>query len=112
MFRGSGHYRDDVDSDDSYSSSSGEESLSDSSKRKPPNRPQNNSTEPRKVKLVRDALDTAYRTIAMLEQPLDDVSREATTPWKDLGQALRTISEQRGDARVRAALDVDTLSRK
>lgn len=112
MFHGSGRYRASADSDDSYTSSSGEESLSDSPVRKSDARHEYDTTESRKVRSVRDALDTAYRSVAMIEVPRGDLGQEGVTPWKDLGQALKTITDNRSDARVRAALDVDTLSRK
>jgi len=89
MFHGSGRYRAPVDSDDSYTSSSGEESLSDSPKRVSPDRYIDDTTESRKVRLVRGALDTAYRSVAVIEAPRKDISQEGQTPWKDLGQALR-----------------------
>ena len=112
MFHGSVRYRASADSDDSYTSSSGEESLSDSPVRKSPARHEYDTTESRKVRLVRDALDTAYKSVAMIEAPREDLGQEGVTPWKDLGQALKTLMGNRSDARVRAALDVVTLSRK
>jgi len=112
MFHGSGRYRAPVDSDDSYTSSSGEESLSDSPKRVSPDRYIDDTTESRKVRLVRGALDTAYRSVAVIEAPRKDISQEGQTPWKDLGQALKTITDNGSDARVRAVMDVDTLSRE
>jgi hypothetical protein len=112
MFHGSGRYRAPVDSDDSYTSSSGEESLSDSPKRESPDRYVDDTTESHRVRLVRGALDTAYRSVAVIEAPRKDISQEGQTPWKDLGNALKTITDNGGDARVRAAMDVDTLSRE
>ena len=112
MFHGSGRYRAPVDSDDSYTSSSGEESLSDSPKRESPDRHVDDTTESHKLRLVRGALDTAYRSVAVIEAPRKDISQEGQTPWKDLGQALKTITDNGSDARVRAAMDVDTLSRE
>jgi hypothetical protein len=52
------------------------------------------------------------RSVAVIESPRKDISQEGQTPWKDLGQALKTITDNGSDARVRAALDVDTLSRE
>lgn len=70
------------------------------------------TTESHKVRSVRSALDTAYRSVAVIEAPRKDISQEGQTPWRDLGQALKTITDNASDARVGAAMDVDTLSRE
>jgi hypothetical protein len=111
MFRGSGHNSGISDSDDSYYSSSDEDSLSDSPERRFPLRPEHDITEPRKVTLVRDALDTAYHMVAMVSEPRMDVSQLGFKPWKALGQALKTIGENGNDSRVSSVLDMEALVR-
>ena len=100
------------DSGDSYTSSSGDESLSDSPP-KSPFRHEYDATEPRKVTLVRNALDVAYESVATIKEPRQELKKlGGFTPWMDLGKALKTIIENRQDTRVQAALDVDLLSCK
>lgn len=112
MFRGSGRYRAPADSDDSPSSSSGEESLSDSPTPKAPFRHEHDSNESRKVTAVRDAFEIAYRSVASIKEPRYDIDQTGLRPWTDLGRALKTIVDNGSDTRVRAVLDVEAISGK
>jgi hypothetical protein len=79
--------------------------MSDVSNPSPP-RHEHEYTGSRKVCMVRVALGTAYRSVALIKGP---VQKPDAQPWRDLGIAMRTIGMNGSDPRVRAALDVDAL---